>query len=113
MFENALRLKFGRYLSSHDLQFGFKPKHSVNHAVFTLKSCVDYFTERGSNVHVAFLDYSKAFDTISHSGLFLKLMDRKVPLCFLLLIMFWYLHISYDVKWSNARSNSFRVLCGT
>ena len=35
MFENALRLKFGRFLSSHDLQFGFKPKHSVNHALFT------------------------------------------------------------------------------
>ena len=69
--------------------------------------------ENKHTVYVAFLDYSKAFDTISHSGLFLKLMDRKVPLCFLLLIMFWYLHMSYDVKWSNARSNSFRVLCGT
>ena len=113
MFENALRLKFGSFLSSHDLQFGFKPKHSVNHAVFTLKSCVNFFTERGSNVFVAFLDYSKAFDTISHSGLFLKLMDRKVPLCFLLLIMFWYLNMQYNVKWSNARSDSFRVKCGT
>ena len=113
MFENALRLKFGSYLSSHDLQFGFKPKHSVNHAVFTLKSCVDFFTKRGSNVYVAFLDFSKAFDTISHSGLFLKLMDRNVPLCFLLLIMFWYLNMVYDVKWANARSSPFSVLCGT
>ena len=113
MFENALRLKFGSFLASHDLQFGFKSKHSVSHAVFTLKSCVNFFTERGSNVYVAFLDFSKAFDTISHSGLFLKLMDRNVPLCFLLLIMFWYLNMEYDVKWANARSNSFRVLCGT
>ena len=113
MFENGLRLKFGSFLSSHDLQFGFKPKHSVNHAVFTLKSCVNYFTERGSSVYVAFLDYSKAFDTISHSGLFLKLMDRKVPLCFLLIIMFWYLNMEYNVKWAKVRSNSFRVLCGT
>ena len=113
MFENALRLKFGSFLTSHDLQFGFKPKHSVNHAVFTLKSCVDFFTERGSNVYVAFLDYSKAFDTISHSGLFLKLMDRKVPLCFLLVIMYWYLNMIYDVKWVKSHSNSFPVLCGT
>ena len=50
MFENALRLKFGHFLNSHDLQFGFKPEHSTNHAVFTLKSCLDYFTKRDSNV---------------------------------------------------------------
>ena len=56
MFENALRLKFGHFLKSHDLQFGFKAKHSTNHAVFTLKSCIDYFTKRDSNVYVAFLD---------------------------------------------------------
>ena len=106
-------MKFGSFLSSHELQFGFKPKHSVNHAVFTLKSCVNFFTQRGSSVYVAFLDYSKAFDTISHSGLFLKLMDRKVPLCFLMIIMFWYLNMKYDVKWANARSNPFPVLCGS
>ena len=93
MFENGLRLKFGSYLTSHNLQFGFKPKHSVNHAVFTLKSCVNFFTERGSSVYVAFLDFSKAFYTISHCGLFLKLMDRNVPLCFLMVIMFWYMNM--------------------
>ena len=113
MFENALRLKFGDYLVSDDLQFGFKPKHGTNHAVFTLKSCVNHFTERGSSVYVAFLDFSKAFDTISHSGLFLKLIDRNVPLCFLLIIMNWYLNMEYNVKWAKAHSKSFRVLCGT
>ena len=68
LFESALRLKFGYFLVSDDLQFGFKPKHST--AVFTLKSCIDTFTSRDSNVYFSFLGYSKAFDTISHSGLF-------------------------------------------
>ena len=113
LFENALRLKFGSFLTSHDLQFGFKPKHSTDHAVYALKSCTDYFRRRDSNVFVAFLDFSKAFDTISHCGLFLKLIQRKVPLCFLLIIMFWYCNMEYDVKWSSARSDSFSVLCGT
>ena len=113
MFENALRVKFGSYLHSSDLQFGFKPKHSTNHALFSLKSCVNYFTERGSSVYVAFLDFSKAFDTISHCGLFVKLMDRNVPLCFLLLIICWYSNMEYNIKWAKSHSNSFRVLCGT
>ena len=113
MFENALRLKFGHFLSTDELQFGFKPKHSTGHAVFTLKSVINYFTKRDSSVFVAFLDYSKAFDTISHCGLFLKLMDRNVPLCFLLLIMFWYMNMQYDVKWCGSHSIYFDVLCGT
>ena len=62
---------------------------------------------------VAFLDFSMAFDMISHCGLFLKLMDRGVPFCFLMTIMFWYLNMSYDVKWSSTRSDSFPVRCGT
>ena len=113
LFENALRLKFGNYLTSDELQFGFKPHHSTSHAVYTLKSCINHFTQRNSNVYVAFLDFSKAFDTISHCGLFLKLMDRKVPLCFLLVIMFWYMNMEYDVKWSKVHSEPFDVRCGT
>ena len=113
LFENALRLKFGHYLGSDELQFGFKPKHSTSHAVFTLKSCVDHFTERGSNVFATFLDFSKAFDKVSHHGLFIKLMNRGVPLCFLLIIIYWYLNMQYCCKWGMSISEFFPVLCGT
>ena len=113
MFENALRRKFGHFIVSDDLQFGFKPKHSTNHAMFTLKTCVNHFTKRDSNVYVAFLDYSKAFDTISHSGLFLKLMEKNVPLCFLLVIIFWYVNMHYECRWGKSCSGRFPVKCGT
>ena len=113
LFENALRLKFGHFLSSDDLQFGFKSKHSTCHAVFTLKTCVEYFTKRDSNVFVTFLDFSKAFDKVSHHGLLLKLMNRGVPLCFLLIILYWYLNMEYCCKWGDTFSEFFRVLCGT
>ena len=38
LFEQALRLKFGHYLDSDELQFGFKPHHSTSHAMFSLKT---------------------------------------------------------------------------
>ena len=40
-------------------------------------------------------------------------MKRNVPLCFLLVVMFWYLNMEYDVKWVKSRSDPFSVLCGT
>ena len=113
LFERALFLKFQSFLSTDDLQFGYKAKHSVNHALFMLQTCVQHYCNEGSNVFVTFMDCSKAFDKMSHNGLFLKLVQRGVPLCFLRVIMYWYLNMEAQVKWKDARSAFFKVTSGT
>ena len=113
LFEYLLFDKFGPFLESDNLQFGFKRNHSASHAVFALKSCVDYYLKHGSNVLVAFMDCSKAFDTVSHFGIFLKLMERGVPLCFLRIIMFLYLNLKSRCQWRGTCSDYFDVLTGT
>ena len=84
LFEFALDLKITPFLESDHLQFGFKKRTGSSHALFTLRSTVDHFTKRGSDTFVAFLDCTKAFDRISHYGLFSRLIERKLPLCFLM-----------------------------
>jgi len=59
------------------------------------------------------LDFTKAFDKISHFGLFRKLVERKVPLCFLLIVIYWYSNMEYYCKWGRAKSPSFEVQCGS
>ena len=113
MFEILEKSKFGYFLSSSPLQFGFKPKVSTNHALYTLKRTVDYFTDNKSRVFLAFLDCSKAFDRISHWGLFIKLIERNVPLCFLLGVIFLYLNMDCTVKWNNRQSGVFDIPSGT
>ena len=113
LFEYALLNKFRDFLTSDDLQFGFKKSHSASHAIFVLKSCIEYYTSHGSNVFVCFLDCSKAFDTISHSGIFLKLMERDVPLCFLKLMIYLYLNMQSRCRWRDAYSEYFHVSTGT
>ena len=105
--------KFGYFLSTDNLQFGYKNKHSTSHAVYVLRECVNYYTTHGSNVLVSFLDCSKAFDTVSHYGLFLKLMEKGIPLCFLNLIIYWYLNMQVRVVWRQTFSEYFHVLSGT
>ena len=80
--------------------------------MYILRSCVDYFTSHGSNVFVAFLDCSKGFDKVDHHGIFIKLIERHVPLCILNVIMYWYLNLSSIVKWNDSFSRSFRVTSG-
>ena len=81
--------------------------------MYALKGCIDYFTSRGSNTFVAFMDLTKAFDTISHYALFTKLIKRKVPLCFLLLIIYWYSNMSAYCKWGKSKSGVIDVSSGT
>ena len=113
MFEIALDEKISPLLNSDELQFGFKQKTSTSHALYVLKSTINRFTMNRSNVYAAFLDCSKAFDRISHYGLFIKLIERKVPLVFLLVIMFWHLGMTCKVKWANSYSDVFPVPLGT
>ena len=66
----------------------------------------------GSRVFSAFLDASKAFDRLVHSGLFLKLIERNVPLIFLNIIISWYDGLSCRVKWGDVYSEWFFVTAG-
>ena len=112
LFEYSIQFKTLQFLRTDDLQFGFKRKTSAAHAVYTLKSTVEHFLSHGSKVYVAFLDCTKAFDRISHYGLFSKLIERGFPLCFILCLLFWYQNMTSIVKWGSELSNEFRVPLG-
>ena len=77
MYELLEKSKFGYFFPQSDFQFGFKPGVSISHAIFCLKETVDHFTKKGSRVFLSFLDCSKAFDRISHWGLFIKLIRQQ------------------------------------
>lgn len=112
LFEYALLELFSCFLVTNDLQFGFKTGIGCSDALFTLKSVVNYFNNNGSTVTISALDISKAFDKISHFGLFLKLMDRKVPKCFINILINWYTKCTVQVRWNNKLSNPFNVTAG-
>ena len=90
IYEHVLRIMFQPYLTTSNYQFGFKRKSSTSLAIHALKETVNYYTDRGSNVYCSFLDASKAFDRLVHAGLFIKLLQRQVPLIFLNTIIMWY-----------------------
>jgi hypothetical protein len=70
------------------------------------------YNNKGSNVYCAFLDASKAFDRLVHKGLFLKLLERGFPKCFIDLIVSWYDGLFCRVKWGGTFSDWFPILAG-
>ena len=65
-----------------------------------------------SKVYGCLLDCSKAFDTVKHSKLFLKLKAAKIPSIIIRLLMTIYRKQTAKVKWEGSESEEFEIKNG-
>ena len=63
-------------MTTNDLQGACKEGCSSLHTAFLLRETISYLLEQGSTPYVALLDTRKAFDSVWHNGLFLKLHQK-------------------------------------
>jgi len=90
LLEHFILSSISHFLGTTDNQFGFKVGHSTDQCTFLLKQTASYFVTHGSSVHASLLDASKAFDRVLHMKLFEKVIQRKLPMCFVRLLNRWY-----------------------
>jgi len=94
-------------------QFGFKRGHSRALCTYVFKQAVNHYISRGSHAFVCFVYFNKAFDNVSHSKLFCKLLDDNVNCMIVRIIDFWYTNQMCCVRWHNVFSKSFMIQNGT
>jgi len=96
--------RFELYFKTSDNQFGFKKHLGCPHAIYTVRSVVNHYVSNGSTVNVCAIDISKA--------LFIKLMDRLLPVNVLLLLEDWFGKCFTCVKWDSLLSCMFQLTRG-
>ena len=74
------------------------------HVVHVLQSVVDYYVSFGSTVNICALDLSKAFDNMNDRGLFIKLIERHIPVHLLSFLEHWFSGGIICVKWGSRMS---------
>ena len=94
------------------MQFGFKKNVGCSNAIFAVRQVIEYFNERGSNVYVAALDASKAFDKVNFYKLFSSLVHCGLPVHIIDSIVNWYSKLSIVVRWCGHLSAALSVLSG-
>jgi len=112
IFEIGIGEKLEEYLKTSELQFGFKKKMSCSHAIYSVKTVVDHFVKRGSTVNLCAMDLSKAFDRVNHYCLLDKLIDRRIPVSFILLLECWYCKLFIHVRWCDTLSDRVQLRAG-
>ena len=112
VFESVILDKYKPLLETTPNQFGFKPKHGTELAVFTLKQVVEFYRSNSSTMYVCYIDLSKAFDRVDHLKLFEKLKFRNMPLVIIRLLQYWYKFQKFFVRWSSCVSEPFCVSNG-
>ena len=112
VFENCLLTIYQNYLTTSDHQFGFKKKTSCSHAIYSVRYVIDHFVKNDTTVNVCCLDISKAFDKVNYNCLFLKLISRNAPICFINVLHNWYAKSMCRVKWGNLLSIPFSLQGG-
>ena len=110
LFEKLLLARLSSQSAKiHPLQGGFRPKTSCIHTAFILQEAIRHTRFRGKKVFIAFLDIKKAYDTVWHKGLLLKLLQYNFPSYIWTIIKNWYSDCSAAVLWNSSTSRSFQI----
>jgi len=108
-FESCFISIFSPWLESDILQFGFKKGMGCRDAIYTVKGVVNHINSNGSTAVLCALDLTKAFDKMNHYSLYIKLMDRNIPKCFLDVLLRWYSKCFAYVRWGTTISKNIPV----
>ena len=111
VFEKVLLLHLSEQQAQlNPLQGGFRAGFSCLHSAFIFQEAVSSMREQKKKVFVACV--KKAFDTVWHAGLMVKLFQKNVALYIWHIINNWYSGSTSSVLWNLSVSRSFRIQQG-
>lgn len=96
-----------------DLQFGFRPSRNCLSAASLLFHTAFSRLSEKKRTYVAFIDFTKAFDTVNRSILFTKLQILGFPQQICSLLSFILKHLDFRIRQNSLLSPPFRSEIGT
>lgn len=79
-------------------QAGFRKSFSTIDHIHTLELLIEKYQEKQRALYIAFIDYKKAFDTVSHSSIWKSLMEQGVETVYIQIIKSIYRNNTGRVK---------------
>ncbi|XP_071123308.1 uncharacterized protein [Mytilus edulis] len=116
LFTSIINTRLTKWSEKHniitDAQFGFKPGYGTTDAIFALHSLISKSLRSGKRFYCCFIDYKKAFDSVSHFKLWLRLIRCGISGNLLTVIKSMYAKIKCCIKLEGNFSNFFQSNVG-
>ena len=94
-------------------QIEFKRKARTSDHMFVLKTIIDkYCNSKEGRVFACFVDFQKAFDTVIHTGIKIKLIKMGVGSKFYNVVKSMYSSSEACVKLERGRTDFFKIKLG-
>ena len=109
VYATLLRTRLKKALDPHlrPSQFGFRPSKSAHQPIFVLRRTLELFERSSSSLHCIFLDWTKAFDSITHKSILHALVFYGVPEPLTNAILSLYSQSTFQVKTNQGTSSTF------
>nr|GEU56072.1 integrator complex subunit 11 [Tanacetum cinerariifolium] len=79
LWERVIERRLRRESRVSENQFGFMPGRSTTEAIHLLRSLLEKYRERQKDLHMAFLDLEKAYDSVPRELVWKTLLDKGTP----------------------------------
>ena len=117
LFNTVLNERFDKFLAKnniiHESQIGFTKKARTSDHMFILKSILEsHCSDRNGRVYACFVDFRKAFDTVIHTGIKIKLLQTGVGSKFYNIVKNMYNTSTSCIRLKNGVTDSFPVSVG-
>nr|GEY37915.1 hypothetical protein [Tanacetum cinerariifolium] len=112
LWERVVERRLRRETRVSENQFGFMLGRSTTEAIHLLRNLMDKYRERQRDLHMAFLDLEKAYDSIPRELIWRTLIDKGSPRRYLRVIKDMYDGAKTRVRSSMGNTDFFPVEVG-
>lgn len=117
LFNKILDIRLDKFLEKHhiisDYQIGFTRKARTSDHMYILKTIIDkYCNTKDGRVFACFVDFQKAFDTVIHTGIKIKLLKIGVGTNFYQVVKSMYTSSKSCVRVNSKITNFFPITLG-
>ena len=112
LLDKVFLLKCASLSNTSDMQFGFKKGHSTMQCSFVVREVIEYYNSRGSDVYIALLDASKAFDRVEFTSLFRLIISKGICPIVARFLLRMYTQQQIRVRWGTSVTEGFQATNG-
>ena len=112
LFDSYVLSRYESFLTTSNLQFGFKRGHSTSMCTMILEEVADYYRTHSNDVYCTILDANKVFDHVEYCKLIRLLITKRLPDVVIRFLLNIYLCQTTRISWNGCNSQCIKVLNG-